>query len=333
MKLSDRNASWAHAWRRRPLRMRALLAVLAAAGMASVFAAGPASAAPAAPPAPAPGATPGTTVVGADTFLAYLDTTGSVWVVNLSTSAFIPTHALGAGVNGGPALVTSGSSVVVFVRGAKDNQLYAASCSTSTCSDWSSLGGVITSKPGAVFTGPNAADYSVYARGNNPNTGVWGRVHTSSGWGAWTDYSGGLYPDTGPSAAFISGHVWLLVTGGSGDQGSLYIKEVGVTGWDSVGGLSTETPALTTITGSLVGFARGVNGNAAFYHRFQSGAMPNWNLFGGVFNSGLAASSNGTTTTRIFGTDTTGAISGNTGTWTTDPATPPAFTGWTAVIV
>jgi hypothetical protein len=313
--------------------MRALLAVLAAAGMASVFAAGPASAAPAAPPTPASGAAPGTAVVGTSTVLAYLDTTGSAWVVNLSTSAFISAGAPAGRLQAGPALVTSGSSVVVFGPGGND-QLYMTTCGItagSTCSAWTSLGGDITSKAGAVSPGRDDADYSVYAQGTNG--AVWGRDHSSAGWGPWYTTGGGLYPGTGPSAAFISGHVWLLVTGGSGASGSLYIQEVGVTGFDPAGGgLSTATPALTTITGALVGFARGAPGNVAYYHRFQSGAATGWTSFGGVFSSGLAASSNGTTTTHVFGIGTLPEVYENTGTWTTAPATPPAFTGWTAVI-
>jgi hypothetical protein len=333
VKLSDRNAPWARTWRRRPLRARALLAVLAAAGMASVFAAGPASAAPDPPPTPASGAAPGTAVVGTSTVLAYLDTTGSAWVVNLSTSAFISAGAPPGGLQAGPALVTSGSSVIVFGPGG-NSELYMATCGISagsTCSAWTSLGGAITSKAGAVFRGPDAADYSVYARGKDG--AVWGRDHTSAGWGPWstTDSTASLYPGTGPSAAFISGHVWLLVTGGSGAAGQLYIQEVGVTRFELVGGLSTATPALTTITGSLVGFARGTD-NVAYYHRFQSGATAGWTMFGGTFSSGLAASSNGTTTTHVFGTGANSEVYGNTGTWTTAPATPPAFTGWTAVI-
>ncbi|MBV9095504.1 MAG: hypothetical protein JO132_16785 [Streptosporangiaceae bacterium] len=315
MKLSGLNAVLAQKWRRRPLRTRAVLAALAAAGLASVFAAGPASAAPT-PVPPEPGAAPGATVVGTTPAMAYTATDGSVWLRDLSTGTYTPA---GGHLLAGPALVTSGTDVVVFGPGT-DHALWTTTCAlgAASCSGWTSLGGTVTSKAGTVFRGPTAADYSVYARGTNG--AVWGRDHNSTGWGPWYTAGGNLYGGTGPSAAFISGSINLLVTGTNKE---VYVAVLGGS-WTPTGGYSTSTPALTTITGALVGFARGTN-NVAYYHRFLS-SSPGWSSMGGVFSSGLAAFSNGTTDTATFGLGTNSAVYWNTGHWTTFP---PTFTGWT----
>lgn len=297
--------------------MRGLLAAIVAAGMASVFAAGPASAAPDAPQRlpPLAGAAPGAAVVGTSPVMAYTATDGSVWVKDLSTGVY--TFA-GGDLLTGPALVASGTSVVVFGPGTK-NEMEMTTCGlgASGCSAWTSLGGNITSKAGAVLRGPSAADYSVYARGGNG--AVWGIDHSSTGWGPWYTLGGDLYGGTGPSAAFISGSIYLLVTW---TDTSVRIALPGGS-WTATGGYSKATPALTTITGALVGFARGTD-NVGYYHRFLD-TSPGWHSMGGLFSSGLAAASNGVTTTYTFGLGTDSEAYGATGSWT---AYPPTFTGW-----
>ncbi|MBV9095506.1 MAG: hypothetical protein JO132_16795 [Streptosporangiaceae bacterium] len=286
--------------------------------MATVFAAGPASAV-VTPPSPLKGAAPGTALVGGTNLvMAYTGTDGSVWVKDVTTGVYTPA---GGHLTAGPALVASGPAVVVFGPGT-DHALWMTICGldASSCSGWTSLGGKITSKAGTVFRGPGVGDYSVYARGTNG--AVWGRDHSSTtGWGAWYTTGGALYGGTGPGAAFIGGHVWLLATG---TNGGVYVQEVGVSGFSFTGGYSTATPALTTISGALVGFARGAPDNAAYYHRFLS-TSPGWHYFGGAFSSGLAASSNGAVLTYTFGLGTNSEVYGATGNWT---GYPPTFTGW-----
>jgi hypothetical protein len=298
--------------------MQALLAAVVAAGMASVFAAGPASAAPDAPTPvpPQPGTAPGAAVVDSSPVMAYTGTNGTVWVKDLSTGVY--TYA-GGDLLAGPALVASGSSVVVFGPGTK-NELEMTTCGlgAADCSAWTSLGGYITSKAGTVFRGPSAADYSVYARGQNG--AVWGIDHSSTGWGPWYSAGGDLYGGTGPSAAFINGSIYLLVTW---ENEEVRIALLGGS-WSPTGGYSTATPALTTIAGALVGFARGTNPIAAYYHRFLD-TSPGWFSMGGQFSSGLAAASNGVTTTYTFGLGTNSEVYGATGSWT---AYPPTLTGW-----
>lgn len=312
MKISHLRAPWL---RRRPVRrlhVHAVLVTLAAA-LAAAMAAGPASAAPA-PTPPGHGYTPGSAVVGGTSVMAYTATDGSVWIRDLATGAYT---AAGGHLVTGPALVASGPAVVVFGEGT-DHSLWENICSPGgSCGSWVSLGGTITSNPGAVFRGPGVGDYSVYARGTNG--AVWGLDHTSVGWGAWYTTGGNLLAGTGPAAAFL-GRVYILATG---TNKVLYLQEVGVTGFVSVGGLTTETPALAATSTALVGFARGTD-DVGYYHRFLS-TSPGWHSMAGKFTSGLSASAASATTTNIFGLGTDSRVYTNTASWSTYP---PSFTGW-----
>jgi hypothetical protein len=315
MKFFDRVTPRAGARRIRPLRARALLAALAAGVIASVLAAGSASAAPSAAP-PAAGMSPGAAFVGVDVVMAYTATDGSVWVRDLDTGVY--TQA-GGRLLTGPALVASGSSVVVFGEGT-DHELWTTTCTpgAASCSGWVSLGGVVTGRAGAVFRGPGAADYSVFVRG--AGGAVWGLDHTSVGWGAWYTIGGDLYGVTGPAAAYIGGSIYVLVTGINKE---LYVQRVGPGAvFSPVGGLTTASPGLAAIPGAIVGFARGTD-SVAYYHRFLA-SSPGWHSFGGRFTSGLVAAS-AATETFTFGLGTDSRVYGNNGAWA---VYPPTFTGW-----
>jgi hypothetical protein len=110
------------------------------------------------------------------------------------------------------------------------------------------------------------------------------RDHTASGWNAWHELGGLLYPNIGPAAAYANGAYVLVV----GLDRQLYIAQAGVTGFRPVGGRTTASPALTTAGGALVRFVRGTD-NAGWYHRFLANS-PGWHSMGRIFTSGLGAS-------------------------------------------
>lgn len=156
-----------------------------------------AAAASAAPPPPAPKVTPGATVSGVTLDLAAAD--GSVWLKNVASGPSTPTR-VGGHLVGGPSAVFDGNSIVIFGRGT-DNRLWDVSCpSVTVCRRWEPLGGVITSKPGAV--GKSRMVYSVYARGTDG--AVWGRDYIN-GWGRWYKVGGRVLAGTGPAAAYLGG--------------------------------------------------------------------------------------------------------------------------------
>jgi hypothetical protein len=301
-----------------------MVAVLAGTGtaavLAPVLAAGPASAQTA--PPPAAGVMPGSAVVGSTPYVFYTAANGSVWMKDLNNSQV--TAANGRLVSG-PSAIADGTGVLVFGRG-PDNQLWFNTCNTfNLCGSWASLGGNITSKAGAVFTGPGVADYSVYARG--ANGAVWGRDHTTAGWGGWHSLGGNLLAGTGPAAAHLGG-TYVLATG---TDRQLYIAEAGATGFVPAGGSTTASPALTaypsaqSAPAALVGFARGTD-NVGYYHRFLS-SSPGWHSMGGRFNSGLSASIQVQATipnALTFGLGTDNRIYENNGNFT---VYPPVFSG------
>jgi hypothetical protein len=312
MKFPRLRTPWLGGGRKRRLHGRAFLVTLAAAGLAVAMAAGPASATTD-PTPPGHNYTPASAVVGTTTVMAYTATNGSVWVRNLTTGRY---SAAGGHLLSGPALVKSGSASIIFGEGT-NHALWENICVLGdSCGSWVPLGGYITSHPGAVFRGPGVADYSVYARGSNG--AVWGRDHNSSGWSGWYTTGGNLLSGTGPSAAFLGG-IYILAVG---TNRGLYLQHLGVTRFVSVGGVTTATPALVSISTALVGFVRGTD-NVGYYHRFLH-TSPGWHKMGGVFTSGLGASALGALT-DIFGLGTDSRVYGNIGVWT---SYPPTFTGW-----
>jgi hypothetical protein len=300
---------------RRP-RGRGALAALAGAGaaavLAPVLAAGPASAQTA--PPPAAGLTPAVAAVGSSAhYVFWTAADGSVWMHDVGTGVNTPA---GGRLVSGPAAITSGNSVLLFGQGT-DDQLWYNSCNTSgSCGSWLPLGGTITSTPGAVVQGTNAADFSVYARGTNG--AVWGRNHTASGWGGWYSAGGNLLPGTGPAAGYVDG-TYVLATG---IDRHLYIAKVGATGFSPAGGSTSASPALISMSSALIGFARGTD-NVAYYHRFLS-SSPGWHSMGGRFSSGLSAVT-WTVGSVTVGLGTDGQVYEENGSW--NPY-PPAFSGW-----
>jgi hypothetical protein len=303
--------------RRRWRLVAGLVTPLAAMGLATAFA----TAAYAAPPAPSPGITPGAATAGAGgpVDLFYTATDGTVWTGPAGGTPGPFTQVSNGRLTSGPSAIVAGGTEYVFGQASDHALWWASSGPHGSWTNWSSLGGNITSKPGAVFRGPSAQDYSVYARGTDG--AVWARDHSTAGWGGWHSIGGNLLTGVGPAAAYISGTYVLVV----GIDKQLYIQHVGVTGFTKAGGQTTAAPALAAISGALVGFVRGTD-SVGYYHRFLN-TSPGWNKMGGVFNSGLTAVGVGSTT-YTFGLGTDNQVYRNIGTWT---SYPPTFSGWAKV--
>jgi hypothetical protein len=297
--------------RRLAAGVTALVASLGVAALAII----PATTASAAPPPPAKGIDPGVSAAASGVSLFYTAADGTVWTASAGGTPGTATQVSNGKVAGAVSAITAGTSTIVFGTGS-GGAVWTATRTSGKWSNWTSIGGNVTSKPGAVFQGPNVADYAVFARA--PSGAVWGRDHTSAGWGPWHSDGGNLLAGTGPSAAAISGTYLLVV----GTNHQLYISHAGVSGFVAAGGLTNASPGLTSVPGALVGFVRGTN-NVAYYHKFLS-TTPGWHAMGGVFGSGLAAAAV-TTTTYTFGQGTGTGIYRATGTWATYP---PKLSGW-----
>jgi hypothetical protein len=277
-------------WRR--LLTAGVVVPLAAVGLATASA----TAASAQPLPPAAKVTPGVVAGnGAGPWYFYTATNGTVWT---KTETGPATRVSNGVVISAVSGLFNGSTIILFGEG-PDHALWVTHGFGTGWANWSSLGGSLTSAPGAVFRGSPSV-YAVFVRGTNG--AVWARDHNSAGWGAWHSEGGNLLGGTAPSAAFFGNITWLLV---AGTNKQLYIAEAGLTGFSPAGGQTTSTPGLTTAPGALVGFVRGTN-SVAYYHRFAA-TTPGWISIGGLFSSGLAAANvaiGGTLTfTAGLGTD------------------------------
>ena len=310
----------------------ALAAVSLATALAVPLGTAAATAASAAsPPPPAAGVTPGAVASDAShQYLFYTAGDGSVWAQNVASGGTTPL-AVGGNLVSAPSPVIPSGVLFVFGQGT-DNQLWSNSCDLSLngCGSWVSLGGQITSKPGAVS--PGSASYSVYARGTDG--AVWARDYTNySGLGPWHSLGGQVLAGTGPTAAYLNGSTYVMTVG---TDHQLYIEQVGVTGFVPAGGQTNASPALTAVPAAngqpaaLVGFARGTDGHG-YYHRFAS-SSPGWQFMNGTFSSGLAAAEAvqpGIPTTYTFGLGQVPQVFEQTATWATYP--PGGIGTWVPV--
>ena len=288
---------------------------LAAVGLAAV----PMTAASAAPLPPAAGVSPAVVAGGITPTYFYTAANGTVWTKTETGAATQVSNGIVVSAVSG---LFNGSTIILFGEGT-NHALWYTTGSGTTWSSWASLGGSLTSAPGAVFRG-SASVYAVFVRGTNG--AVWARDHSSAGWGAWHSDGGNLYGGTAPSAAYFGTITWLLVTG---TNKQLYVAEAGLTGFSPAGGQTTSTPALTTAPGAIVGFVRGTN-SVAYFHRFQS-TTPGWISMGGLFTSGLTAANvaiGGTLTfTAGLGTDSNVWFDG--GNWSFGSL--PHLLGWSRI--
>ncbi len=305
---------------------RAMLVSLTGAALMAGFAA-TASAQPDPPPVilpPAAGITPGSVAQpngtgGYALNVLYTASDRSVWVIQGAGSLAVP---YGGRLIGAPAPLYIGGAddaLLNFGRGT-DSQLWYNRTTTGFSQPYHPLGGRLTSKPGAASLGGNA--YAVFVRGTDG--AVWERMFNGSNWANWTRIGGQVLAGTGPTAAYLSssGRLYVAVVG---TNHQIYLKVAnGSGGFFSIGGQSTANPALTAVSSStLAVFCRGTN-DAGYYTRYPAAGAPGWRSMGGKLTTGVSAASS-PSTTYTFGLGTNISVYGDTGTWTSYPA---SFSGW-----
>jgi hypothetical protein len=317
-------ASGASGARRRGYRTAGLVtAVLMGGSLAAAAAAGPALAAT---PGPAPGVTMSAAAPQpSSVFLAYTGTDGAVYLRDEVSGSVT---GLGGRLAGGPAVVQAGTGLAVFGRG-KDNALWwTRQGAGGAWSGWQSLGGVLTSQPGAA-AGVTLGFGPVVVLARGTDGALWYRVQGSGGgWSAWRSLGGGLLPGTGPAAVDAEdGSLAVAVTGT--DHHVWLFTPTGMQVYRWLDFRTSSTPGITTnitprvLPFELVVFARGTD-NALWS---SQSSMPvvgssGWTSLGGVLTSGPAAATvpGGTTYVFVLGTDNLPWM--RSGTW-------PAIGPWT----
>jgi hypothetical protein len=303
--------------RRGALRPAVLVsALLVATAMAAAPTA--ARAAPAIAP-PQPGVTPSVAATGAASPAASLFYTGSDRQVY--SAPLLPpgsARATGGRLVGGPGstFIPPGSvgahSRPFFLAGrGTDNALWAFMGISPTGSPlWVSLGGRLTSRPGAAagalsVTGGEALD--LVARGRDG--AVWDRESTATTARPWVSLGGQVLAGTGPAAVNAGGTLYVLAVG---LDHALWVTRstdgAHWSAWRSLGGrVAGDVGAATPSPRVAVAFARGAD-NAAWYNEFAgstTGVSPGWHTLGGRLTAGVGAGSapDGMTWAVTLGTD------------------------------
>lgn len=303
-------------------------AVFAGGGLVALLAAGPASArtSGSVPPV-APGGTPSAALAtpadggNAVANLAYTGASSGVYVRDaLAPSG--PVTALGGHLIGGPDVVLvppgvlsasqTSSELAVFGRGT-DNALWWTHQTTSGWTGWQSLGGVLTSKPGAAAS--EFGDHGklvVFARGTDSE--IWSTSLGTGSGNAWKALAGLLLPGTGPTAAYDDNGHLILAAVGTDKAVYLWADFAGFGfAFGDIGGQTTSDPGLAFVHGTAANpnaqlavlFVRGTDN--ALWSKQVSLPVPTlagaWNSLGGRLTSGAGADSSGLTYVFALGTD------------------------------
>jgi hypothetical protein len=290
--------------------------------------AGTAAAQPDPPPVipdPEPGVTPTVLVEPGDpgySFL-YTATDHTLWVQGggLLGGPAVPYLETGRLIGEAAPLSITASNVWTFGRGT-DNHLWYEHSVPEYNSPWYPLGGSLTSKPGVASLGGNA--WAVFVRGTDG--ALWERAYDGSAWANWTRLGGQILAGTGPTAAYISGRLYVAVVG---TNRQVYVRAVdGSIFFFSLGGQTTADPALTPVSSTtLAVFCRGTDG-AGYYTWYTVDGATGWRSMGGTLTTGVSAATatvSGKVTTYTAGLGTSNGEFADVGTWT---SYPPTFSGW-----
>jgi hypothetical protein len=265
----------------KPLRWRPVAwaaAALTAMGLTAGFAT---AALAASAPNPAAGVAPGATAAGSNNYIFYTAANGSVWQKVLDSGR--PATAVGGRLVSAPSPITIANGTIQVFGEGTDHALWTANCNRGgACRAWRSLGGVLSSKPGAVYVGAASVTESVYVRGSDGT--VWARTLNRTTWDPWHFVGGRLLAGTGPAAAYAGGHQHVL---GVGTNRRLYLLQLGGH-FVLRGGFTTASPGLTNTGATLWGFVRGTN-NAGWYSTLTG---TRWTSIGGRLTSGFGATAN-----------------------------------------
>jgi hypothetical protein len=121
-----------------------------------------------------------------------------------------------------------------------DSQVWTRQLGANASAGWTSLGGVSTYGPAAVFSG--STQHVLVVGGDGA---VWTRSNPGVGWGPWTSI-GGYFVSSPAAASLGTGHLRVF---GTGADGALWTNEFAGgrwSGWYSLGGRLLTAPAATT---------------------------------------------------------------------------------------
>jgi hypothetical protein len=233
---------------------------------------------PVAPTPPMRGYTPAATGDEYEEHIYYTGSDRAVYGVSEINGVWATTASrYGGRLIGGPA-------VAGFLLGRfTDNKLWYRPVYT-----WASLGGRLTSRPGAtgVAVAARGTDGAVWVKQATYHQGI-------PTWGNWRSLGGRVLAGSGPAVVGTLPHDTLYVLAVGTDR-AVWVRQTtdGThwTKWRSLGGRVTGDLGVAA-PGPKIVFARGTD-NAAWYNQFAgktAGVKPGWHRLGGRLTSGLGA--------------------------------------------
>lgn len=197
----------------------------------------------------------------------------------------------------------------VFMRG-PDDALWHRSWDAvgGQWSEWDTLGGVLTSDPGACVRGTTGR-IDVFVRGTD--NGIWQRYLDIDGWHPWLRIPDGVANGAPDCASWDTNHVALFVRG---TDDALYVNRwtggPAWTGFTSLGGTLTSDPAAVSWgTNRYDVFVRGAAN--ALYHEWSTndgGSWYAWENQGGTLTETPAVAAWGANRLDVFVRDSSNAL-------------------------
>jgi len=224
-----------------------------------------------------------------------------------------------ASVVGAPAVCAQAADRIdLFTRGT-DGALWWEHWDGQTWGTWKSLGGALTSAPAAVSR--SAGKIDVFVRGTDGALWTMSTTNGGTSWSNWSKIGGQLLAGTGPAAyAWGDARIGVFVTGTNKALYHISYDASGPwSGWQSLGGTLTSSPAATSPTSGVIDvYGRGGDG-ALYQKEYSSNAWGSWTSLGGQLasNTGPAACSWGPGRLDVFVEGTNGALyhKGYNGAW------------------
>jgi hypothetical protein len=206
----------------------------------------------------------------------------------------------------GPAMSTSSYSSGIIDYFAVDTS--GTLWHTTGSGTWDSLGGVATSSPAAVsWPFASCLREDVFVRGTD---GALWQTCYQNGWSTWIPLGGQLASGTGPAvSSWSAGRLDVFVQGTDGALWHKWWNGAKWSGWESLGGKLTASPAATWWWGgptststSIQVFVRGSDG-AVWQKYWDGSAWSSWHSLGGKLAPGTGPAVSQDLNLFVQGTD------------------------------
>jgi len=205
-------------------------------------------------------------------------------------------YSFGGILKGGQAVAGTATTEEVFVRG-QDNALWSSTVNGNAFGGWTSRGGLTVAPPGATSTSATNTDAFV----EGVDAALWQTKETSGTFAPFAKIGGVLTAGPGATNGFAAGREDVFVRGGdravwwttSADSGATWTTPPGTAAgkFSSVGGVSVDSIAAVSQTGTIDIFVWGQD-NAVWWNHFPlAGGWAGWTSLGGQTIDAAGASS------------------------------------------